>query len=166
MQFRVCELVKSKGVVLPLAVLRIMIGFMLLWAFFDKMFGLGLSTPAGSGMIDGGSPTHGFLSSSNTLSFLAAYSNILDVVIMLAFLLIGIALMLGIGMKIATITGALVFLMMYVALFPPENNPILDDHIIYIFVLMAVYMADAGSYLGLGNWWKEQKIVKRFPFLE
>lgn len=163
---KLCDSIKSKGVVLPLAVLRILIGFMLLWAFFDKMFGLGFATPSGSGMIDGGSPTHGFLAASNTLSFLAAYSNITDVIMMLAFLLIGLALMLGIGMKIATISGALVFLLMYIALFPPTDNPILDDHIIYIFVLMAIYIADAGTYLGFGNWWKEQKIVKRFPLLE
>lgn len=163
---KLCDLIKSKGVVLPLAILRILIGFMLLWAFFDKMFGLGFATPSGSGMIDGGSPTHGFLAASNTLSFLAAYSNITDVIMMLAFLLIGLALMLGIGMKIATISGTLVFLLMYIALFPPKDNPILDDHIIYVFVLMAVYMADAGTYLGFGNWWKEQKIVKRFPILE
>lgn len=116
-------------------------------------------------MIDGGSPTHGFLSGSNTLSFLAAYSNITDVIIMVAFLLIGIALILGVGMKIATISGSLLFLLMYIALFPPTDNPILDDHIIYIFVLMAIYIANAGTYLGFGNWWKEQEIVKRFPIL-
>ena len=40
-----------------LAVLRIGMGWLLLWSFFDKVFGLGFSTPAGSGWIDGVSPS-------------------------------------------------------------------------------------------------------------
>jgi len=94
------------------------------------------------------------------------YSNILDVVIMIAFLLIGLTLILGIGMKIFTAAGALLFFFMYISLFPLvtpySNNPILDEHLIYIFALMAIQMTDAGDYLGLGKWWKEQSIVKKF----
>lgn len=165
------ESVKSQGTVLPLAIIRIMLGFMLLWAFFDKMFGLGYATKAGAGMIDGGSPTYGFFEyASDTFQFLTNYSNILDVVIMIAFLLIGVTLILGIGMKISTAAGALLFFLMYISLFPPvtpdSNNPILDEHLIYIFALMAIQMTNAGDYLGLGKWWKEQSIVKRFPILE
>src|SRR5690242_13255353 len=47
-----------------LAVLRIMFGFIFLWAFLDKMFGLGFATPAAKAWINGGSPTKGYLSSS------------------------------------------------------------------------------------------------------
>ncbi|MYS42947.1 hypothetical protein GTY23_17230, partial [Streptomyces sp. SID5998] len=46
-----------------LAVLRILTGFVFLWAFLDKVFGLGYATASGKGWIDGGSPTKGFLSS-------------------------------------------------------------------------------------------------------
>ncbi|MFA6711028.1 MAG: hypothetical protein WCR24_00420 [Candidatus Methanomethylophilaceae archaeon] len=62
------ESVKSQGAVLPLAIIRIMLGFMLLWAFLDKMFGLGHATKTGAGMIDGGSPTHGFFEYANDTS--------------------------------------------------------------------------------------------------
>jgi thiosulfate dehydrogenase [quinone] large subunit len=42
--------------------LRLLTGFVFLWAFLDKTFGFGYATPSGKGWIDGGSPTKGFLS--------------------------------------------------------------------------------------------------------
>src|SRR4051794_35125465 len=45
-----------------LAVTRIALGFVFLWAFLDKTFGWHYATPAGKGWVDGGSPTSGFLS--------------------------------------------------------------------------------------------------------
>ncbi|MEU0650528.1 hypothetical protein ABZ537_51060, partial [Streptomyces umbrinus] len=44
------------------ASLRLLTGFVFLWAFLDKIFGFGYATPSGKGWIDGGSPTMGFLS--------------------------------------------------------------------------------------------------------
>src|SRR5512138_1326803 len=46
-----------------LAVLRVSLGFVFLWAFLDKTFGFGYATPAAKAWINGGSPTKGFLSS-------------------------------------------------------------------------------------------------------
>ncbi|MDD4185504.1 MAG: DoxX family membrane protein [Candidatus Methanomethylophilaceae archaeon] len=165
--------VRSYGALLPLAILRILLGFMFLWSFLDKMFGLGFSTTSANAMINGGSPTKGFLTyGTDTLSFLAdpTIVQILDVVIMAAFLLLGIALILGIGMKIAAVGGTLLLLMMYVSLFPltkaGSTNPIVDYHIMYIFLLWALYLSNAGDILGLGKWWKEQSLVARYPILE
>lgn len=166
--------VRSYGALLPLAILRILLGFMFLWSFLDKMFGLGFSTKSANAMINGGSPTEGFLTyGTDTLSFLAdtpALVQVLDVVIMAAFLLLGIALILGIGMKIAAVGGTLLLLMMYVSLFPltkaGSTNPIVDYHMMYIFLLWALYLSNAGDVLGLGKWWKEQSLVARYPILE
>jgi len=47
-----------------LATLRIVMGFIFLWAFLDKVFGLGFTTSPGKAWIKGGSPTSGFLSSA------------------------------------------------------------------------------------------------------
>ena len=44
-----------------LAVLRIAMGFLFLWAFLDKTFGLHYATPSAKAWIHGGSPTKGFL---------------------------------------------------------------------------------------------------------
>ena len=40
-----------------LAVLRIVFGFMLIWAFFDKLLGLGMLTTPEAAIVNGGSPT-------------------------------------------------------------------------------------------------------------
>jgi thiosulfate dehydrogenase [quinone] large subunit len=41
--------------------LRLSMGFIFLWAFLDKTFGLGFATKAAGAWIRGGSPTSGFL---------------------------------------------------------------------------------------------------------
>lgn len=46
-----------------LAVGRIAVGFVFLWAFLDKLFGLQYSTVSAKAWIHGGSPTKGFLNS-------------------------------------------------------------------------------------------------------
>lgn len=161
------EFIKSYGAVVPLAVLRILLGFMFLWAFLDKMFGLGFSTTSEAAMINGGSPTRGFLQfGSETLDVLGSFFAVTDVIIMAAFLLLGVALILGIGMKIATIGGTLLLIMMYIGVFPPTTNPLIDYHIIYIFLLLAIYLANAGDILGFGKQWKKTTIVERFPMLK
>jgi len=43
------------------AVLRIATGLIFVWAFVDKLFGLGYATPAAKSWLSGGSPTKGFL---------------------------------------------------------------------------------------------------------
>ena len=49
---------------------------------------------------------------------------------------------------------------------PPVNNPLIDEHIIFIFVLWVLMFMKAGRIFGLGGWWCETKMVKRFPILE
>ncbi len=85
---------------------------------------------------------------------------------MVAFMLLGFALILGIGMKVATAGGTLLLIMMFIGVAPPTTNPLIDYHIIYIFLLMAIYLAHAEDLLGLGKHWKEMSIVKRCPILE
>ena len=50
-----------------LAGLRIATGFIFLWAFLDKLFGLGYSTASAKSWIHGGSPTKGYLSRRSPL---------------------------------------------------------------------------------------------------
>jgi thiosulfate dehydrogenase [quinone] large subunit len=44
-----------------LAGIRLALGWIFMWAFLDKLFGLGNSTPSASAWLNGGSPTKGFL---------------------------------------------------------------------------------------------------------
>src|SRR6187455_2867704 len=47
-----------------LAGIRLALGWVFLWAFLDKLFGLGFATPADRAWFNGGSPTNGFLGSA------------------------------------------------------------------------------------------------------
>src|SRR5690349_13902643 len=55
---------------------RISLGWVFLWAFLDKTFGLGHATPSKDAWIDGGSPTFGFLSFGAAGPFKGAYNSI------------------------------------------------------------------------------------------
>lgn len=154
------------------ALLRIGLGLQLLWAFFDKLFGLGFSTELDKAWIAGSSPTAGFLKFGATGPFAPFYNRIggtaiVDWLFMLALLLIGLALVLGIGMKIASISGAVLYFLMWTAVLPKENNLFgIDDHVINIVVLIGFMLSKAGRYAGLGNWWSRTKLVNKCPFLE
>lgn len=153
------------------AALRFALGWTFIWAFLDKLFGLGYSTPSQSSWINGGSPTSGFLSYATTGPLSGFYQDLagstaVDALFMLALLMLGVALILGIGMWIAAIAGSALMLLMWSSRLPPETNPIIDDHIVYLVALVFLAFVGAGRWLGLGKWWSEQSLVKRFPILE
>ncbi|MDP1694730.1 MAG: hypothetical protein Q8L34_04280, partial [Candidatus Woesearchaeota archaeon] len=56
-----------------LGLLRIVLGGILLWPFFDKLFGLGFSTTPDKAWLLGNSPTLGFLTKSTTGPFASFY---------------------------------------------------------------------------------------------
>ncbi len=153
------------------AALRLGMGWIFLWAFLDKVFGLGFATEAGKGWIDGGSPTFGFLKFGTTGPFAEFYSSIagtlvVDWLFMLGILAIGLPLILGIGVRIAASIGVVMLMMMYSALLLPEHNPVLDDHIIYAVIMLGLAVVNPGYHLGLGRWWGRTRLVNRFPILE
>jgi thiosulfate dehydrogenase [quinone] large subunit len=78
---------------------------------------------------------------------------------------IGIALLLGVGMRIAAVAGGVLLVLMWTAVLPPENNPFLDDHLIYAGVLAGLALVGAGDTLGFGRTWARLPIVQRLPWL-
>jgi thiosulfate dehydrogenase [quinone] large subunit len=152
-----------------LAALRVVLGWIFLWAFLDKLFGLGYATPAAKSWLNGGSPTKGFLTSA-TGPFANFYHNLAGTpfanwAFMLGLAGLGTALILGIGMRIAGVSGVLLYLMMYTVALPPETNPITDDHIIGALAVAAVVLTSAGDTFGLGRWWKSLPTVQHNPWL-
>jgi len=154
-----------------LAILRILLGWIFFWAFLDKLFGLGLTTAKDQSWLNQSSPTAGFLKFATSGPFKELFQSladrpIIDWLFMLGLLLIGLALILGIATKIATYSGVLMLFLMYLATLPLEHNPIIDEHIIYIFILLVLKSAKASDHFGLGNWWKNTKLVQKYKFLE
>jgi thiosulfate dehydrogenase [quinone] large subunit len=163
------------------AALRIAFGLTFLWAFIDKLFALGYATgvsPDGktvdrfgdAAWIHGGSPTQGFLAFGAKGPFKGFYNSIAgatwaDWLFMLGLLGIGLALTLGVGMRIAGVSGVVLYLMMYTVALPPENNPVLDDHILGAISVAALVLLGAGDVWGLGRIWKQTELVQRFPAL-
>lgn len=152
-------------------ILRIALGWIFFWAFLDKLFGLGFATEASKSWLAGTSPTAGFLTfgTKGPLAeiFQAMAGNIfVDWLFMMGLLLIGLALIIGIGMTIATWTGSLLMLLLYLAAVPPAQNPLIDQHIVYIFILWLLYKTKAGYNLGLGKWWSRTSLVQKYKFLQ
>ena len=139
------EEVRSTGFARALAILRIAFGITFLWAFLDKTFALGFSTgpvrrgrvprridfrprtPPGSTAaapprassafgVPADNPFHGFFTS------LAGQAWV-DWLFMVGLLGIGVTLLLGVGMRIGTAAGALMYAFMYAAVAPAGEQP-------------------------------------------
>lgn len=154
-----------------LAATRISLGWVFLWAFLDKAFGLGFSTSSQNAWIAGGSPTFGFLNFATRGPFADVFQAmaghpVVDALFMLGLLGVGVALTLGIGMRIASVAGSLMLLLMWLAALPPSNNPFLDDHVVYALVLSTLPLLHAGKVFGLGDRWARTHLVRSYPILE
>ncbi|WFE19693.1 hypothetical protein O7621_17360 [Solwaraspora sp. WMMD937] len=151
------------------AVTRLVLGFIFLWAFLDKLAGLGKSTPSERAWINGGSPTTGYLSNvegpfSGFFSGMAGQAWA-DWLFMVGLLGIGVALILGVGMWVAAVSGSLLLTLMWLASLPIATNPFLDDHLVYGLVLLGLAATGAGLRYGLGSWWWNLPLVRRNAWL-
>jgi thiosulfate dehydrogenase [quinone] large subunit len=171
----------TKTAAKALAVLRISTGFVFLWAFLDKTFGLGYATPAAKAWIHGGSPTKGFLSSVDVGPFQGTFHDLAGTPVanwlfMLGLLGIGVALIAGIGMRIAAGAATLMMAMMWLAEYPlaqhtsagkpsGSSNPIVDYHFIYAVGAIVLALTYAGHTWGLGRWWAQLPFVQRHRWL-
>ncbi len=132
---------KTQKIVLSL--LRLSIGFIFLWAFFDKVFGLGFATKTAGAWINGGSPTAGFLGHAVKGPFADIFHSlsgmmVVDWLFMLGLLFVGVTLLFNKYVRFGTVAGVVMLALMYLALMLPDNNPILDEHIVYILVLILI----------------------------
>lgn len=164
-----------------LAVTRIGFGLTFLWAFLDKLLALGFATGRDeSGAVDrfgdaawlhGGSPTNGFLAYGADGPFEGLYHRIAgawwaDLLFMAGLLGIGLALTLGVGMRVAAASGALLYVLMWTVVLPPANNPVLDDHLLGAATLVVLgSIAAASDTWGLGRPWSRTRLVREHPVL-
>jgi len=168
-----------------LSLTRIAIGFVFLWAFFDKLLGLGRSTcmtvsedgttyntnflcspdpkAGGGSWIHGSHVTQGYLvyggnPNSPFHSFFVSLGaqRWTDWVFMIGLLAIGAALMLGIGTKIAMVSGTLMLVFMYLTQMWPTTNPFLDEHLVYSLAIIGIVLVELGHQsIGFGKVWRK-----------
>jgi thiosulfate dehydrogenase (quinone) large subunit len=166
-----------------LAALRIGFGVTFLWAFFDKLLALGYATGVNpeTGAVDrfgpdawinGGSPTFGFLTFGVPADnpFQSFFNGIagdtwVNWLFMLALLGIGLALTFGVGMRMAAVSGVLLYLMMWVASMPLENNPVIDEHLLGALTMVVLATTLAGDTWGLGKRWARTGLARRHEVL-
>ncbi|WP_030377140.1 MULTISPECIES: DoxX family membrane protein [unclassified Streptomyces] len=160
---------------------RVLMGFVFLWAFLDKTFGLGYATQSGKGWIDGGSPTKGFLGSVAVGPMQSTFhswagAGWADWLFMLGLLGIGLALTAGVALRLTALAGTVMMALMWMAEWPPaqhlsngapsmSTNPFADYHLVYAVVLIALAAVSAGDALGLGRLWTKLPLVRDHKWL-
>ncbi|MDM7832403.1 DoxX family protein [Cellulomonas edaphi] len=173
------SVVTSSRARIALALARLATGFIFLWAFLDKTFGLHYSTGAAVAegepslsWIDGGTPSQGFLKFGTTGPLKDFFGDIAspatDWLFMLGMLGVGLAVMLGIGLRVSAVAGSLIMALMWLAEWPLQQgstNPLIDYHVIYALVLIIAALTFAGDTWGLGKWWANLPIVQKYTWL-
>jgi thiosulfate dehydrogenase [quinone] large subunit len=152
--------------------LRLSMGLIFFWAYIDKLFGLGLATKPEGSWLAGGSPTAGFLQNAVHGPFASFFHSlagipIIDWLFMLGLLFIGVTLILGIMARLGSIAGIAMLFLMYLAVgIQPANHPFIDDHVVFILVMLGLLFSDSGDYLGFGKAWSNTSLVQKFKILK
>lgn len=165
-----------------LSLTRIAIGFIFLWAFFDKLFGLGFSTcrqddgsveyMCDSAWINGARITEGYLGSS-TGPFADFFIDLgkqawTDWPFMLGLFGIGFALCFGVGTKLVMFAGPAMLALMYVSHYWPGTagamqNPFVEDHMVQALAIIGIVLVELGHQsIGFGTWWRKKVGVQHW----
>jgi thiosulfate dehydrogenase [quinone] large subunit len=141
--------------------LRIAMAWIFLWSGLDKL--MGDWTSAGFLVNAAEGPLEGWFVDLGTNT---AAVDVIDGLVIWGQILIGISLMLGVATRVSLFwAGAMIF-MFYIAQFPPEHNPFLDEHIVYIGVFLLLGALGAGRILGLDPLIEKLRFVRRIPGVE
>jgi thiosulfate dehydrogenase [quinone] large subunit len=99
-----------------------------------------------------------------------------DWLFMLGLLGIGLALLFGVGMRLAATAGTILLAFMWIAEWPlarhtasgaatSSTNPLIDYHLVYIAVIIVLALVAAGETWGFGKLWAKLGFVQRNPWL-
>lgn len=166
--------------VILLTVTRVVVGFMFLWAFLDKTFGLGrtytlngvptkVGTLRADAWINGGHPTWGFLLYGTKGKYFQDFfsgladNNFVTFLFMMGLLGIGIAMILGIGRRIAATSGIIMMAFMWTASIPGSTNPIVDSHVINALLLVILGFTDLCGKIFVPQW---EAVSEKYPILK
>lgn len=142
-----------------LALARIALGFVFLWAFLDKNFGLGRPTPSGKGWSfgTGPDPAAGYLQSVKG-PFASMFHSMagqawVTWLFMLGLLGIGVGLMTGLAFRFSGICAIVMLGFLYASSLPLSSNPFIDDHVVEALLVAGLILLRNGHTWGLGGWW-------------
>lgn len=83
--------------------------------------------------------------------------------------LLGVSLIFGIFVRISSLPGVVLMLLYYLPIldfpYPNPHSYVVDERIIYIFVLLFLASLRAGRIWGLENWCSRLLICSGFPRL-
>ena len=145
----------------PIFLLRLGIGWVLFYAGWSKVVTYFTDAPdfTAAGFLSHLQGPFGGLFSSLAGNTLVDYLNAYGL------LLIGIALLLGVLVRWSASWGIVLMALYYLAGFPPEHAFVVDDHIVYILVLIVLSAVGAGRSLGLDASLEKSEVVKSNPWL-
>lgn len=153
----------TSGRTVAVGIVRILLGSVFLWSFLDKTFGL-YATSRGESWLAGHSPTSGYLGSvdgtfGGVFNAMAGQAWV-DWTFMLGMGLVGTALVLGVAMRLAAVGAVALMGSLYLTSLPLEDNPVVDEHMIYAALAVALAAVHAGEALGAGRRWSSLPLVR------
>lgn len=147
---------------ISLFLVRITLGWMFFYAGITKVLD---SAWSAEGYLKGAKTFTGFYALLTNPSILPFINFINE----WGLTLLGVSLILGIGVRLSSILGAVMMLLYYLPILDfPHPNPhsfIVDEHIIYAAALLFLASLRAGRVWGLENWCSNLPICSKFPRL-
>lgn len=147
---------------ISLFLLRIATGWMMFYAGITKVID---STWSAEGYLKGAKTFVGFyqwLASPGMLP-------LVNFVNEWGLTLLGISLILGVFVRLSSVLGAVLMLLYYLPIldfpYPNPHSYLVDEHIIYIFVLLLFASIRAGRVWGLESWCSNLPVCSKFPRL-
>lgn len=154
--------------------LRLIMGYVILSAGLEKLAAEGWTNPGGwsaqfylTNVVPEGNPLRGMF------LFFAEYTWFVDPLVMWGQILIGIALLLGIFVRLACLGGALQMLLFWVAAWeggvmaglPVAHGYVFDSSFVYALVLFGLGAWGAGRIIGIDAALEETDVVQSNPWL-
>src|SRR3989338_6514068 len=133
---------------ISLFLLRIGMGILFFWAGYTKLID---PTWSAAGYISGSKIFAGFYS-------WLLQPNILPIINFLnewGLTLIGLALIFGVFVRLASFFGIVLMMLYYLPIFPPAHG-LVDEHIIYSLVFLVLMAFGSGEILTLNKWLQER----------
>lgn len=152
----------SKSFKVSLLLLRLALGWLMFYAGITKIMSPDWSAAGYLEHAKTFSGFYGWLASSANIGWVSFINE-------WGLTLLGVSLILGIGVRLSSILGAVLMLLYYfpVLTFPyiAPHSFIVDDHIIYALVLLIFAAYRAGRVYGLDSWCANLPLCRRYPKL-